>query len=79
MRPSERQTGSCEPVTTEALQSGISMNRASEVEGYTMQSALQGENVYYPSSYRERLGGSSLQDNANVRVSVAVVGHFNAP
>ena len=47
--------------------------------GNTMQSALQGENVYYPSSYRERLGGSSLQDNANVRVSVAVVGHFNAP
>lgn len=65
---------------TEALQSGIAMNKVSEVQGYTMQSALQGETVYYPSSYKEQLGGGdTMSMTSDIRVSVEVVGHFNAP
>jgi hypothetical protein len=66
---------------TEALQSGIAMNKVSEVHGYTMQSALQDETLYYPSSYKERMGGGETMSahSGDIRVSVEVVGHFNAP
>lgn len=64
---------------TEALQSGIAMNQVSEVQGYTMQSALQGETMYYPSSYKEQMGGETMSVTSDIRVSVEVVGHFNAP
>jgi hypothetical protein len=65
---------------TGALQSGIAMNRADEVQGYTMQSALQGETVYYPSSYRQEVGGGTpIKEASETTISVEVVGHFNAP
>ena len=64
---------------TEALQSGIAMNKVSEVQGYTMQSALQGETMYYPSAYREKLGGETMSMVSDMTVSVEVRGHFNAP
>ena len=65
---------------TEALQSGIALNKVSEVQGYAMQSALQDETLYYPSSYKEQLGGGeTMSMTSDVRVSVEVVGHFNAP
>jgi len=65
---------------TEVLQNGIAMNKANEVHGYAMQSALQGETMYYPSSYKEQFGGGTTMAAASeTRVEVAVVGHFNAP
>jgi hypothetical protein len=64
---------------TEALQSGIAMNKVSEVQGYTMQSALQAETMYYPSAYKERLGGDTMAAATETTVMVEVVGHFNAP
>jgi hypothetical protein len=67
---------------TEALQSGITMKRTGDVAGHTMQSALQGETMYYPSSQiqESRDGITMDQDvSSDIRVSVEVVGHFNAP
>jgi hypothetical protein len=64
---------------TAALQSGIAMNKVDEVQGYAMQSALQGETMYYPSAYKEQLGGETMSVASDIRVSVEVVGHFNAP
>jgi hypothetical protein len=65
---------------TDALQSGIAMNRADEVQGYTMQSALQGETMYYPSAYKQQFGGGTTMEEAHeTTISVEVVGHFNAP
>jgi hypothetical protein len=65
---------------TEVLQSGISMSKVSEIQGYTMQTALQGETMYHPTSYTPPTGTSqTMANSSDVRVSIAVVGHFNAP
>jgi hypothetical protein len=65
---------------TDVLQSGIAMNRTDEVQGYTMQSALQGETMYYPNSYRQEFGGGTpIKEAQETTISVEVVGHFNAP
>src|SRR5947209_5871342 len=48
---------------TESLKSGIMANNASDVQGYTVGSALGGGTLYYPESYSGKYGaGQTIGD-----------------
>jgi hypothetical protein len=56
----------------ETLQSGIAFNQAGEMQGYTMQSAVEGGTLYYPQSYQQQWGGKPIASATSTEVRIVV-------